>query len=261
VRITRVSAVHSNMTDRVEDLVYRADGAIFRPPGRFLTLGGIAGSEVFGRWLGVVLFRFGRMGSDVRLRRVWESVESDADEGDGSFDYGEREWGDESGENGNTTLMPIVGGSTVNAFDVDNRMVSSMGGTEFYGYAPDNKRVWKKEPSGVETVYFYGANGQKLVTYTVQTSPFALVAGRVNVYFGGKLIRADGVAVVHDRLGSVVARASCAACNAPSVTKKDYFPYGDEIGGATTGNVDKFGTSARSKIDPSLFAKTDPRRL
>jgi YD repeat-containing protein len=138
--------------------------------------------------------------------------------------------------NGNVTLMPIVGGSTVNTFDVDNRMISSLAGTEQYGYAPDNKRVWKKAPDGTETVYFYGANGQKLVTYTVQASPFALVGARVNVYFGGKLIRADGVAVVHDRLGSVVARVTCAACVTPGVVKKDYFPYGDEIGGATAGN-------------------------
>jgi hypothetical protein len=36
-----------------------------------------------------------------------------------------------------------------------------------------------------------------------------LCMARVNVYFGGKLIRADGVAVVHDRLGSVVARVTC----------------------------------------------------
>lgn len=57
MRIRGVSAVHSNMTDRVKDLVYRADGALFRPPGRFLTLRRIAGSEVFGRWLGIVLFR------------------------------------------------------------------------------------------------------------------------------------------------------------------------------------------------------------
>ena len=35
------------------------------------------------------------------------------------------------------------------------------------------------------------------------------------------------------------------ACPVPGVTKKDYFPYGDEIGGATTGNVDKFGTYLR----------------
>ena len=64
----------------------------------------------------------------------------------------------------------------------------------------------------------------------------------VNVYFGGKLIRADGAAVVRDRLGSVVARAQN---NAAAVTKKDYFPYGDEIAGSTAGDVDKFGTYLR----------------
>jgi RHS repeat-associated protein len=44
--------------------------------------------------------------------------------------------------------------------------------------------------------------------------------------------------VVQDRLGSVVARGN---------VKRDYFPYGDEIGGATAGNVDKFGTYMRDQ--------------
>jgi hypothetical protein len=72
----------------------------------------------------------------------------------------------------------------------------------------------------------YAVGGQKLVTYTVQASPFALLGGTHNVYFGGKLIRADGLAVVHDRLGSVVARSN--GISGSAVTKKDYFAYGDE---------------------------------
>lgn len=59
----------------------------------------------------------------------------------------------------------------------------------------------------------------------------------INVYFGGKLIRADGKAVVQDRLVSVVWREGSGS--------KDYFPYGDEIGTATAGNQDKFGTHHR----------------
>jgi len=77
----------------------------------------------------------------------------------------------------------------------------------------------------------------------VQASPFALVTPVDNVYFGGKLIRSDGVSVVHDRLGSVVARSGCSDCS--SYSTKEYFPYGDEISGNTAGNVDKFGTYLR----------------
>jgi len=56
-------------------------------------------------------------------------------------------------------------------------------------------------------------------------------------------MRSDGVSVVHDRLGSVVARSGCSDCSAYST--KEYFPYGDEISGNTAGNVDKFGTYMR----------------
>lgn len=107
----------------------------------------------------------------------------------------------------------------------------------------------------METIYFYGAGGQKLVTYTVSsTSPLALSMQSVNVYFGRKLIRSDGAPVVRDRLGSVVWRSGVGA--------KDYFPYGDEIGTASSGNVDKFGTYLRDQTtgldyaDQRYFAGT-----
>ena len=151
-------------------------------------------------------------------------------------------------DNGNTTKMAILGGgSATMTYDIDNRMSTWAGpsGTESYGYLADNKRVWKKTPAGVETYYFYGVGGQKLVTYSVIASPFSLVFQSESVYFGGKMIRSDGVSIVRDRLGSVVARSGCGNCS--SVTSKDYFPYGDEIGTATSGDVDKFGTYLRDQ--------------
>ena len=87
-------------------------------------------------------------------------------------------------------------------------------------------------------MYFYGADGQKLVTYRVEASPFGLVYGSENVSFAGKAIRSDGSVVVRDRLGSVVWQGA---------VSKDYFPYGGEIGPATPGNVDKFGTYHRDQ--------------
>jgi len=146
--------------------------------------------------------------------------------------------------NGNTNEMPTLGGNATLSYDLDNRLSSwtGPGGVEQDGYLADNKRVWKKASSGAETVYFYGAGGQRLITYTVPASPFALISPSENVYFGGRLIRANGISVVHDRLGSVVARG-CADC--ATVTKHDYLPYGEEMGGSTAGNVDKFGTYHR----------------
>jgi RHS repeat-associated protein len=151
--------------------------------------------------------------------------------------------------NGNTISMLVGGATAMMSYDVDNRLVTWMKGsvgTEEYRYLPDNKRVWKKSPNGTETVYFYGAGGQKLGTYVVQTEPFRLAQQSVNVYFGGKLIRADLGAVVQDRLGSTVWRATDIYSQNGGVAK-DYFPYGDEIGSSTAGNVDKFATYHRDQ--------------
>jgi RHS repeat-associated protein len=141
-------------------------------------------------------------------------------------------------DNGNTTAMPVPGGTAALFYDIDNRLTmwSGPGGTEQYRYLADNKRAWKKEPSGVETVYFYGAYGEKLVTYTMTAAPVALLFQSENVYFAGKLIRANGKQVTTDRLGSVVWRDG---------TKHDYLPYGEEMAPVTQGNVDKFGTYHR----------------
>jgi RHS repeat-associated protein len=168
--------------------------------------------------------------------------------------------------NGNTVAMPTSGGYAALEYDVDNRLTKWTGpvGEENYRYLPDNKRVWKKAPGGAETVYFYGAGGQKLITYTLQISPVALVSPVENVYFGGKLIRANGVSVVHDRLGSVVARGDSSSS---VITKHDYLPYGEEMGTATGGNVDKFGTYLRDQTtgldyaDQRYFAGTGAGRF
>lgn len=145
--------------------------------------------------------------------------------------------------NGNAITIPVLGGGTANlGYDIDNRLTSWFKagvGYEYYGHLPDNKRVWKKAPSGAETIYFYGAGGQKLITYSVNSGTFGLTKVSENVYFGGKLIRGDGAAVVQDRLGSVIWRAG--------VGPKDFFPYGDEIGTPAAGNVDKFGTYLRDQ--------------
>lgn len=171
--------------------------------------------------------------------------------------------------NGNMTSRPALGGgSNVFTFDYDNRLLTAAvsSGTEEYNYLADNKRVWKKEPSGTEYVYFYGVGGQKLATYQVATTPtFALNQISVNVYFGGKLIRADGVTVASDRLGSVMGRSG--AADSSSVTSHDYFPYGAEIGGATSGNRDKFGTYHRDQstaldyADQRYYSSTNGRYM
>ena len=61
-------------------------------------------------------------------------------------------------------------------YDVENRLVAqsdSSGNDLSWGYAADNKRVWKKKGTGstgyTEEVTFYGATGQRLGTYAIET--------------------------------------------------------------------------------------------
>jgi RHS repeat-associated protein len=142
-------------------------------------------------------------------------------------------------------------------YDERNRLASAQpGGTgnalEYYGYAPDNKRVLRVKSNGTEEWTLYGARGEKLGVYalsgpnatidnwgtwTGQTASFT--ATSTNIWFDGRLV-AEGVTgllpggnpVFQDRLGTN--RASGAR----------FRPYGDEIS-ATANDRVKFGTYTR----------------
>ena len=138
---------------------------------------------------------------------------------------------------GNVTAMP----SLTLSYDAENRLAQAVHtsyGTEQYGYAPDNKRVWKKGPVGTETLYFWGAEGQRLMTYTlaVQGTAVVLSNGRKSVYFGGRMLMSEGVMVTADRLGSVRKREGGSGSK--------YYPWGEEQT-ATGGEMDKFATYYR----------------
>jgi RHS repeat-associated protein len=104
-------------------------------------------------------------------------------------------------------------------YDVENRLLTAVG--EQYGYTPDNKRVWRKMPSGTETVTFWLGN-RALARYTVGSS--ALTLDTEWRHFGGR-----NLSVLTDRVGSNLASG------------KRYFPYGEEV--PVSNNDDfKFGT-------------------
>jgi RHS repeat-associated protein len=118
-------------------------------------------------------------------------------------------------------------------FDVANRMLSAAevsGGVEYYGYAPDNKRIYKKLTSGVEEYTFYGGRGEKLGVYNLTSGTASAL--RTNVWFAGKLISENGSTVFQDRVGTN--RASGAR----------FYPFGDEIT-STANDRQKFGTYTR----------------
>ena len=134
--------------------------------------------------------------------------------------------------NGNMTSTQSMYGLV---YDVENRLVSAGSANEQYGYAADNKRIWKRKPDGSEELYFYGISGQKLATYSTAVAAngdFFMTQLDTNLYFGSRTIVSRGVTVAPDRLGSNYAGGS------------RYFPYGEEQQ-VTAQDRDKFGTYYR----------------
>ncbi len=129
------------------------------------------------------------------------------------------------------------------AYDTSNRMVSAQetsGGIEYYGYGPDNKRVYRLDASGHETWMFYGPSGQLMGKYTLDSSgnfwPVEL-----DIWFGGRLVATQTVTgtntrttnpVMQDRLGTNWANSA------------RFYPYGDEIS-SSANDREKFATYTR----------------
>src|ERR1035441_8209944 len=123
------------------------------------------------------------------------------------------------------------------------------GGTQSaaYAYDSDNLRIYSRDASGNETIYFYGADGTKLATYTytiVQNGQtggnpeIQLAQQSQNVYFLGKLIRAEGNQVRTDRLGSV------RSGGLGGLGYQAQFPYGAEYT-PTANDREKYATYTR----------------
>ena len=81
------------------------------------------------------------------------------------------------------------------------------------------------------TFYYWSPSGQRLGAY--QPGANGLVVASTNLYFGGRLISAQGHPVLQDRLGSNVSSG------------RRYYPYGEEKGTATANGIEKFATYFR----------------
>jgi RHS repeat-associated protein len=135
-----------------------------------------------------------------------------------------------SGYDANGNMTTGVGGTF--AYDEANRIASATevsGGAEYYGYAPDNKRIYRLKTNGQEEWTFCGAQGEKLGVYSLSggtASRFGLYANgpnsslRFNVWFAGRLIYQDQHPMIQDRLGTT---------RSNGWTGARYYPYGDEL--------------------------------
>ena len=143
--------------------------------------------------------------------------------------------------NGNMT----TGVGATFSYDEANRLFSAAltsGGIEYYGYAPDNKRVYRLRSDGTEEWTLYGAKAEKLLVYRISGSPgayFFNIPASATVWFAGRLISENSTfgmfnsAVIQDRLGT------------NRVNGARFYPYGEEIGAATANDHVKFGTYNR----------------
>jgi RHS repeat-associated protein len=141
-------------------------------------------------------------------------------------------------------------GGLLLGYDAANRVTGvggSQGGT--YAYDSDNRRIYRQDASGTETIYFYGVDGKKLATYTIGFTKTTGYLGDTdytmqlnyqsgNVYFAGRLIRAEGNPVTTDRLGSVRSGGPGA------LGYQAQFPYGVEYT-LTVNDREKYATYTR----------------
>src|SRR5260370_31576694 len=120
---------------------------------------------------------------------------------------------------------------------------------DWYGYAPDNKRVWKRKPLGAgftEEISFYIGN-RKLGTYRPDfdssTGSISFTSMDLQFWFGGRKLQSS------DRVGS------------NRTGGKKYTAYGTEIT-STANDTDKFGTYYRDQstnldyADQRFYAST-----
>jgi len=130
-------------------------------------------------------------------------------------------------------------------YDLANRLRTTQlvsGGTEYYSYSPDNKRILKRTPSGEswsEEWTMYGARGEKLGNFTMgcqpnngYSCPYALVL-TPTISFAGRVIWDKSAEVRADRLGT------------NRISSMKFYPYGEEIGTATANDRVKFVTYTR----------------
>ena len=148
--------------------------------------------------------------------------------------------------NGNLTQMP---GQT-SVLDIENRLGSASGsfGTERYGYNPSNQRVYKKKPDGSEEYYLYGAQGELVETFRIQTWAFWVLPAPIQtrVYWNGRLVRyvdpqtKSERVIQEDRLGSMRLKAGFDGGNFFAEQPRNY-PYGEN----RTPGTERFATYYR----------------
>ena len=160
---------------------------------------------------------------------------------------------------GNGNMTAGVGATF--AYDEGNRLASSApvsGGIEYYGYSPDNKRIYHQFPNGNEEWIFYGPRGDQIGKYTLSASTGQFTPTLLNVWFGGRLVATQSVSGVNTRTTNAVLPDRLGTNRAVNAR---FYPYGDEISSTANDRV-KFATYTRDSFtgldyaDERFYAST-----
>lgn len=145
-------------------------------------------------------------------------------------------------------MTTVIAGGTVNtySYDINHRTTSFGQNTEVFRSATGEKLV-QRIVSSPTVLYFHNPAGQLLGAYAIKGTNSIPVLDEATdrIYVLGKLVWSGGKTVTQDRLGSIVH-------DGPDQLR--YYPYGEEIGGATAQNRPKFATYNRmdSGIDDAV---------
>lgn len=123
------------------------------------------------------------------------------------------------------------------SYDIENRLTTCAAAS--YGYAPDNRRVLRKE-TNVDEVTFWSVTSQKIGTYGVSIigTTMSLTQTTTNVWYDGKLMQKNGMYSGSDRLGS----------------RGRYYPYGQDKGTPIANDQEKFATYTRDAVSTLDYA-------
>ena len=144
--------------------------------------------------------------------------------------------------NGNVISLPYL----ELEYDTLNRLKHLRSSTDLpenYAYDPRNLRIWVKTAKWGEQLYFYAGNKVLALYKLTTTGSGDLLATfmSANIYFGNRIVKSRGNAVVIDRLGATRAWSDK---DGTKVTK--YLPFGEELQ-KTSDDLPKFGGYQRSE--------------
>jgi len=141
-------------------------------------------------------------------------------------------------------------------FDVENRLIELLHNeksvVEQYAYDAVNRRIWKKQPNGVEEFYLYGEDSKLLAVYQMTEDgscipEFELVD--YSVYFAKRMIRSRDRSVILNRQHSVETEVG-----RNGNRKTRFLPFGEEESISEENRV-KFGTYRRDAASGLDYAE------